>query len=71
MPQDQIRPGEVSPATRQAEAEEARAAHRQDRPPTAEEEEAAVERRVDESTRRHYEEMAERGVNEPGEGRID
>jgi hypothetical protein len=62
----------VSDATRQAEAEEAQAPH-VDRTVTSEEnsKEAAIEdREVDEDVRAHYQEMAEMGAEERGEGRI-
>jgi hypothetical protein len=60
---------EVSEATRQAEAEEARVAH--DAGPTgAEGEESADGHQVDEDVREHYREMTEIGATEPGEGRI-
>lgn len=61
---------EVSPATRQAEREEAAVAHVPDRPPTAEEDAAVNDEPVDQSTCQHYQEMAERGANLEGEGRI-
>jgi hypothetical protein len=61
---------QVSDATREAEAEEADAPHRADRPPTAEEEEAVEGRPVDPDVRAHYREMTELGAEEVGEGRI-
>jgi hypothetical protein len=61
---------EVTDATREAEAEEARAPHVADRPATAEEEELAGDRGVDDDVRTHYREMTELGANDPGEGRI-
>ena len=61
---------EVTEATREAEAEEARAAHVPDRAPTPEEEEAAEDLKVDPDVRAHYEEMTEIGANDVGEGRI-
>jgi hypothetical protein len=61
---------DVTEATREAEAEEARAAHVVDRAPTAEEETAAQDLEVDPDVRAHYEEMTELGANEVGEGRI-
>jgi len=61
---------EVTDATREAEAEEARAPHVADRPATAEEEELAGDGAVDEEVRSHYREMTELGANDPGEGRI-
>ena len=62
--------GEVTEATRQAEAEEASSPHQADRPATQEEEGALTKDAPSESTREHYKEMAERGANEQGEGRI-
>jgi hypothetical protein len=61
---------EVSDTTRQAEAEEADAPHEADRPPTPEEEASAEGRTVDPDVRAHYEEMAELGAEDKGEGRI-
>ena len=61
---------DVSEATRQAEAHEAQQAHRADRPATSDEEKAVDDESVDEEVREHYEEMAERGVEQKGEGRI-
>ena len=61
---------EVSPATQRAEEEEARAAHRPDRSPTAEEEREADDVPVDPEVARHYEEMSELGAEVEGEGRI-
>jgi hypothetical protein len=61
---------EVTDATRQAEAEEARAPHVADRPATAEEEELAGDEGVDDDVRTHYREMTELGADDPGEGRI-
>jgi hypothetical protein len=59
-----------SPETRAAEREEAGAAHEPDRAPTAEEEQAAARNSLDPETVEHEKEMAERGVNQKGEGRI-
>jgi hypothetical protein len=56
--------------TREAEREEAGAAHDADRPPTTEEAAAAQEHDADPDTATHYEEMAERGADQRGEGRI-
>jgi hypothetical protein len=61
---------EVTDATRQAEAEEARARHVADRPPSPEEEESVAERAVEDEVRTHYREMTEIGANEVGEGRV-
>jgi hypothetical protein len=60
---------EVTDATRQAEAEEARAPHDAgDTGPGTEEEDN--ERSADAGVREHYREMTELGANDPGEGRI-
>ena len=59
----------VSEATREAEAEEARAPH--DAGPTAAEAEAAADgHQVDEAVGEQYREMTELGASEPGEGRV-
>ncbi|HZU74882.1 MAG TPA: hypothetical protein VE990_19140 [Acidimicrobiales bacterium] len=57
-------------ATRQAEVESAGAKRQADREPTPEEELAAEGLSSDESVRQHYQEMAERGAKQKGEGRI-
>jgi hypothetical protein len=59
-------------ATRTQDQRDARAPHRADRMPTPDEEEAADESAtdVDPSVGAHYQEMAERGANSRGEGRI-
>jgi hypothetical protein len=59
-----------SPETRAAERDEADAAHEPDRAPTPEEEQAAAENSLDPEVVAHEKEMAERGVNQKGEGRI-
>ena len=59
-----------SPETRAAEREEAGAAHDPDRSPTADEAAAAGDRDADPEVAEHYEEMAERGADQQGEGRI-
>jgi hypothetical protein len=59
-----------SPETRAAEREEAEARHDADRPPTAEEDAAAEDLEVDPDAAERYEEMAERGAKQKGEGRI-
>jgi hypothetical protein len=59
-----------SSETRAAEREEAGAAHEPDRAPTPEEEQAAEQNSLDPETIEHEKEMAERGVNQQGEGRI-
>jgi hypothetical protein len=61
---------EVTDATRQAEAEEARVRHGADRPASPEEEEPVEDRAVDDEVREHYREMTEIGAQEVGEGRV-
>jgi hypothetical protein len=56
--------------TRAAEREEADAPHASDREPTPEEEAAAKDLEVDPKVAENYEEMAERGAKQKGEGRI-
>ena len=71
-------PGEhtkPSSSTREAEREEASAAHVADRAASPDEEQAADQAREDlsaelESVGEHYEEMTERGAHQEGEGRI-
>jgi len=63
-------PERVSDATREAEANEARAPHAAGRGPTPDEEEAAEGQRVDDEVRAHYREMTELGAEEVGEGRV-
>jgi len=58
---------QVSDATREAEAEEAKAPHVADRPATPEEEKSVDGTSVDDEVRSHYEEMTELGANDPGE----
>jgi hypothetical protein len=55
--------------TVEAEEREARAAHRADRPPTSQEDESAPEA-TSPGTDEHFEDMAERGASEKGEGRL-
>jgi hypothetical protein len=59
-----------SPETRATEREEAGAAHDADREPTADEAAAADKLEVDPEVAEHYEEMAEKGADQKGEGRI-
>jgi hypothetical protein len=59
-----------SPETRAAEREEAGAEHDADRAPTSDEEAVADELDVDPEVAANYEEMAERGADQKGEGRI-
>jgi hypothetical protein len=61
---------DISDATRQAERDEAGAAHAPDRPPTPEEEADAGEGKVDPDVRAHEEEMMKRGAEVKGEGEI-
>jgi hypothetical protein len=56
--------------TRSAEREDAAAEHDADRPPTDDEARAAGDRTADPEVSEHYEEMAERGARQQGEGRI-
>ena len=60
---------EVTEATREAEEEEARAAHEAG-PTDPRAEEAADGHQVDDAVRDHYREMTELGAADPGEGRI-
>jgi len=64
---DQTKPDE---ATRDAERREAEAAHESDREPTADEEAVADGLEVDPETAKKYKEMAERGAEQKGEGRL-
>lgn len=59
-----------SQETRAEEAEQARSEHEADRAPTTDEEAAAESATIGESTKKNYEEMAERGANVKGEGEI-
>jgi hypothetical protein len=63
----ETRPNE---ATRKAEREEAQTPTRADREPTPQEEEAAERNDLDEGVPEHYEEMAQRGAEQKGEGRL-
>jgi hypothetical protein len=60
----------VSDATRAAETDEASARHAADRPPTQQEEGAIEGETVDPDVAEHFKDMAERGADERGEGRI-
>jgi hypothetical protein len=64
---DHTRPSEQ---TRETEDEDARTPARADRAPTADEEKAAEGLELDPEVAEHYEEMAERGANQKGEGRL-
>ena len=56
--------------TRQADETEAGLPHQADRMPTDDEAKAADSLKTDPKVAEHYEEMAERGANQKGEGRI-
>jgi hypothetical protein len=58
-----------SDATKTAEETEAGAAHRADRPPTAEEDKAAP-KSASAETAKDYKEMADLGANVEGEGEL-
>jgi len=61
----------VTDATKEADRRAAGAEHGAPEVPTAAESEAADRHGpVDEKVAEHYEEMAERGANQPGEGRL-
>ncbi|MGH9016764.1 MAG: hypothetical protein ACRDY1_03360 [Acidimicrobiales bacterium] len=62
--------GEVTEATRKAEAEEAEAAHDAGVPATAEPASEQAEPVVADDVRAHYREMTDRGAHESGEGRV-
>ena len=64
---DRTRP---SGATRSAEREAAQAAHQPDRPPTTAEAHLAERQTLGSGVAAHEKEMAERGKNQKGEGRI-
>ncbi len=64
---DRTRP---SDATRAAEKAEAQQAHVPDRAPTAEESQDAEQAPRDPEAAGHFEEMAKRGANQQGEGRV-
>jgi hypothetical protein len=64
---DRTRPNEQ---TREAERADAQTQAAPDRMPTPEEEQLAESLEVDPDAAEHYEEMAERGANQKGEGRI-
>jgi hypothetical protein len=61
---------QVTDATRQAEAEEARVGHVADRQASPEQDDTVEDRAVDDEVRDHYREMTEIGANEVGEGRV-
>jgi hypothetical protein len=66
-PSESARP---SDRTRETEKDDARTPAGADRAPTPEEEHSAERADVDPEVARHYEEMAERGANQEGEGRL-
>ncbi len=57
--------------TRDEEKREAQTQGKADRAPTAEEEQLAEQTKLDPEVSEREREMAERGVNQKGEGRID
>jgi len=59
-----------SSETRQADETEAGRPHDADRMPTDEEAKAAEGLKTDPNVAKHYDEMAERGAHQKGEGRI-
>lgn len=61
----------ISDATKAADRADAQAAHEPDRMPTAEESARADQLEVDPDAAAHYEEMADRGAKQRGEGRIE
>ena len=65
---ERTRPNEQTRAAERAEAETHAGP---DRMPTPEEEELAERQQMPPDTAEHYEEMAERGAHQQGEGRID
>jgi hypothetical protein len=60
-----------SDATREEEERDARVKAGSDRMPTADEEALADEIELDPEAPAHYQEMAERGAKQRGEGRIE
>jgi hypothetical protein len=66
-PSESTRP---SDRTRDAEREDAQKHAGADREPTGDEEKAAEGLEVDPEVAEHYEEMAERGAEQKGEGRL-
>jgi hypothetical protein len=67
-PADATRPND---RTRETEREDARTQAGADREPTSDEEKAAESAgELDPKVAEHYEEMAERGANQQGEGRL-
>jgi hypothetical protein len=66
-PSEHTRP---SDATHEAEREDAATKSHADREPTKDEEQRAESTKPDPAVAEHYEEMAERGANQKGEGRL-
>lgn len=66
-PSDSTRP---SDQTHASEKDDARTPAGADRAPTADEEKAAEGLAVDPDVAQHYKDMAERGANQEGEGRL-
>ena len=66
-PSEPTRPND---RTREAEREEARTPAHADREPTAEEEKLADQTRPDPEVSEHEKEMAKRGADQKGEGRL-
>jgi hypothetical protein len=61
----------VSDATKAADRADAQAAHEPDRMPTEDESTRAEQHQLDPNAAAHYEEMAERGAKQRGEGRVE
>ena len=61
---------EVSEATRTAESHDAQARHVADRPATKDEADLAEQQKLEAGVAERYRDMTDKGVNEPGEGRI-
>jgi hypothetical protein len=59
-----------SDRTRDAERDDAQTKPHADREPTPEEAKLAEKNKLDPNAAEHYEEMAERGADQKGEGRI-
>jgi hypothetical protein len=66
-PSEHTRPND---RTRAAEEVEARTPSHADREPTEDEEKLAERTELDPEVAEHYEEMAERGAHQKGEGRL-
>jgi len=67
MTAERERPSDATKAAERAEAETHAGA---DRMPTEDEERVAEEQSIDDDVREHAQDMAERGANQQGEGRI-